>query len=220
MQLTKIVIGIVLFTSISACSLLDPLGWFRPKKIDLKFNEVKVDPKVTSGCSTENDLSLTPGAPVQNQTITITRKFRREITRGCNNEVTRDYVATVDHPNGKIVIKPAGDVLAKNYWVKVTNRNTCSAKSSWYSAQAKDSQDGVQPTLSVRVHTSPTLFDMHILKSRENFLDYQITSCSTIEKDFVCKDPISIEKGTLILNVVYEEETLPTRDTKVCKTDP
>jgi hypothetical protein len=216
MKLTKIVIGIVLFTSISACSL-NPFDWFKSDPVKLKWTPtpIKWDLKLNGGCSTENDIALQPGTQVQHQEVEINRKFQRVIRHGCNGEILSDTVVTTDQPDGHVTIGTAQEIKALAYMATVRNRTTCNGTTRTYAMPENETAER-KPSARLHINTSPTLLHLHVLKDRENYLDYEFFSCSEITAARDCKDKSSLEKGTVILKVNYVEETLPTTETTVC----
>jgi hypothetical protein len=176
--------------------------------------------KSSPKCATRMDISLAQDRVVQRKTITVKMEKQRVIRKDCDGKVSSDSMEKVTYPNQEIELTPLKKWPGKSTTLPF-NRTTCSGpgleleaiflKALFGIGLITDAADGVRnlmgfPRVRFSVDTSPTLSHMHVLKNADNYIDYEFQNCEQRNSvDGTCMKANSVEKGTLILTVNYNE---------------
>ncbi len=140
----------------------------------------------------------------------IERHFQRTIRLSCEGRVISDGLETVQSPWGKLNILPQIKVTQpKNVgsW-NITNRQTCNGGGFRL-------LDNMGTGIRVWLDVARAALTFEVVPGR-NIIDYDFSVCDTVDtQSGKCLKYQYEEKGSVVLDVVYRELTLPgTREIK------
>lgn len=199
----KFVISLVAISVLGACS------------VKSKPNKNK-----RPACPTANDQSLSPDRTIVRRTIELTGTRQRVIRLTCTGAVRSNKIETREgsavngvkiHPS-----RPMTDAEATGY-----NRTTCNSiyEDTFHNLFSPRSK--TDPVFRFSPHTSPKIFGSgRVKKNADNYIDYEFTKCVEKSADGkTCVKTETLEKGTLILTVVYSEKPVdePLELKEVCE---
>lgn len=208
MSWPKIVIALVAISALGACSVKSKPNPNRPRP----------------ACPTANDQSLAPDRTIVRKTIEMTGTRQRVIRINCNGQVRSNKIETqqASSPNGVKVppSRPLVDAEASGY-----NRTTCNTiREDAFHNLFSFGNRRADPVFKFSPHTSPTFFGTgRVKKNADNYIDYEFTRCLAKSADGqTCTKTESLEKGTLILSVIYSERNIeePLEIKDVCEQKP
>lgn len=174
-------------------------------------------------CPTATDQSLDPQRTLTRRTVELSGTRQRVIRINCAGKVRSNKIETTEgslvngvkvHPTRQFT-----DADSSGY-----NRTTCNSirEDAFHNLFSRGTKK--DPVFRFSPHTSPTFFGTgRVKKNADNYIDYEFTKCVERSADGqTCLRTDSLEKGTLILTVVYSEtqidETLEVKD--ACEQKP
>lgn len=133
MKATRIVTGIVLLTTVSACGF-NPFKRIKTETTEIHFTSPKMPTITTSSdwltigkaeCKTKDDTSLIKDQPEQHKTITVARNSQNVLRRDCQGNKISEKIEVVQSPSAEVILTPVGQFEVNDFTIDLVNRTTC-----------------------------------------------------------------------------------------------
>lgn len=179
------------------------IGCSAQKKVNTKEDR--------NACKTVRDTSLDQQKAIHKTSVTMTRGSVKVKYKDCDqNEFLKQKQQVKDTAAVALDVKANFKLTESQMSVSVYNRTNC--ESGNFRTRAKSS------LLEIPVSVEKSNQHLKLATDRENYIDYEIRECETVNSEFHCTKSEVVEKGTLVLAVQFADYELgDEKEITVCR---
>lgn len=149
-----------------------------------------------------SDLTLNKNAPLRSDVFRLSRVYAMVKHTNCKGESKVSRVTVKDPKDAYSLSAMTLAPGSGTYEVSALNRTTCDSGT----IKPRSSSD---TRMEIQFHTSPGTHRTHVLKNKDNIIDYEFRRCLERDAANKCLRSEIAERGTVVLRVEYTESQRP-----------